>query len=133
MSEEDLELLITLDDPGDGSEEDTFNHLQAEKTLEYWLGQRFPAWRRLDQRPEAVSNNDAYKVTFGQGDWTCTLSRLTVTTNDSMKSLNGNVIEPLNKIFDIEVCTVTRWKNGEIVEQKQFYELVGTQKQIASI
>ena len=128
MSEEELQLLITMDDHGDGPEADNF-HLQAKDTLEYWFGQRC----QLDQRAEAVRNNDAYKVTFGQGDWTCTLSRLTVTTNDSMKGLNGNVIEPLNKKFDIEVCAVTRWKNGEIVEQKQFYELVGTQKQIASI
>jgi hypothetical protein len=29
MSEEDLQLLITLDDPGDSQEEDTFNHIQA--------------------------------------------------------------------------------------------------------
>jgi hypothetical protein len=41
MSEEELQLLITLDDPGDAPEEDTFNHLQAKNTLEYWLGQRF--------------------------------------------------------------------------------------------
>ena len=128
MSEEDLELLITLDDPGDGSEEDTFNHLQAEKTLEYWLSQRFPAGCRLDQRPEAVSNNDAYKVTFGQGDWTCTLSRLTGTTNGSTKAINGKVIKPSNTIFDIEVCTVTCSKNGEIVERKVFHNLVGVEK-----
>jgi SnoaL-like polyketide cyclase len=129
MSEEDLVLLITLDDPGEGPEEDTFNHLQTENTLEYWLGQRFPVECRLDQRPEAVSNNDAYKVTFGQGDWTCTLSRLTGTTNGSTKGINGNVIEPSNTKFDIEVCTVTNWKNGEIVEQRVFYDLVGMQKQ----
>lgn len=111
MSEEDLELLITLDDPGDAQEDDTFNHLQAKNTLEYWLGQRFPAWCRLNQRSEGVSDNDAYKVTFGQGDWTCTLSRLTGTTNVSMKGMNGNVIEPPNKKFDIEVCTTlpTPW------------------------
>jgi len=30
MNEEDLELLITLDDPGEAQEEDTFNHLQTE-------------------------------------------------------------------------------------------------------
>ena len=129
MSEEDLELLITLDDPGDGPEEDTFNHLQAENNLKYWLGQRFPAGCRLDQRPEAVSNNNAYKVTFGQGDWTCTLSRLTGTTDGSTEGMNGNVFEPSNTKFDIEVCTVTNWKNGEIVEQKVFYDLVGMQKQ----
>ena len=55
MSEEDLELLITLDDPEGAPEEDIFNHVQA-NNLNYWLGQRFAARRRLDQRAEAVSN-----------------------------------------------------------------------------
>ena len=119
MSEEELQLLITLDDPEYGPEEDTFNHLQAKNTLEYWLGQRC----QLDA--EAASGNDAIKVTFGQGDWTCTLSTLSGTTN-----LNENVNEPPNKKFDIEFCTVTRRKNGEIVEQKVFYDLAGMQKQI---
>ena len=39
MSEQDLELLITLDDPEGAPEEDTFNHLQAENTFEFWLDQ----------------------------------------------------------------------------------------------
>jgi hypothetical protein len=39
MSEVDLELLITLDDPEGAPEEDIFNHLPAENTLEYWLDQ----------------------------------------------------------------------------------------------
>ena len=43
MSELDLELLITLDDPGDAPEEDIFNHLQA-NNIEYWLSQRFLAF-----------------------------------------------------------------------------------------
>jgi hypothetical protein len=39
MSEEDLEVLITLDDPGEDTlEEDTF-HLQADKTTAGWSGQ----------------------------------------------------------------------------------------------
>ena len=117
MREEDLELLITLHDPGDEEqEEDTFNHLQAENTLEYWLGQLFPARGQHDLR--AIIDNAPYKVTFGQGDWTCTLARFTGTTNDSMKGMN------------IEVCTVTHWQNGQIVEQKVFYDLVGMQKQM---
>lgn len=132
MSEEELQLLITMDDPGDEPEEDTFNHLQTKNTLEYWLGQRFPAGCRLEQRAEAVSDNDVYKVTFGQGDWTCTLSRLTGTMDVSMNGRNGNVVEP-NKNVDIEVCTVTQRKNGEIVEQKMFYDLVGMQKQIEAM
>ena len=35
MSEEDLELLITLDDPVEPPEEDTFNHLDADKARGY--------------------------------------------------------------------------------------------------
>ena len=35
MSEEDLELLITLDDPEGAPEEDTFHHLPAENNVEY--------------------------------------------------------------------------------------------------
>jgi hypothetical protein len=37
MSEEDLELLITLDDPEGAPHEDTFNHPPAGNTIEYWL------------------------------------------------------------------------------------------------
>jgi hypothetical protein len=32
MSEEDLEVLITLDDPEDPEKEDTFHNLQADNT-----------------------------------------------------------------------------------------------------
>jgi hypothetical protein len=120
MTEEDLQLLITLDDPVDAPEEDTFNH-HAKNALEYWLGQRFPAGCRLEQVQAA--SDEAGKVTFSQGDWTCTLYRLTGTT--SVSAEGGNVIEQPNKRFDIEVCTITQRKNGEIIEQKVFYDLVG--------
>jgi hypothetical protein len=39
MSEEDVELLITMDDPGEDTlEEDTF-HLQADNTTPRWSSQ----------------------------------------------------------------------------------------------
>jgi hypothetical protein len=107
MSEEDLELLVTLDDPGE--EEDALNHLQAEST---------------------VIDNGPYPVVFGQGDWTCAVSRLTVTTNESTGGLNGTMLQPANQGFEIEVCVVTCSKQGEVVEQKVFYDLVGMQRQI---
>jgi hypothetical protein len=107
MSEEDLELLVTLDDPGE--EETAVNHLQVEDT---------------------VTDDGPYPVVFGEGDWTCALSRLTLTTSDSMKGLNGNMILPANQNFEIEVCIVTCSKQGVIIEQKVFYDLVGMQKQI---
>ncbi len=39
MSEADLELLITLDDPEDPEKEDTFHHLEAENTVAHWPDQ----------------------------------------------------------------------------------------------
>jgi hypothetical protein len=57
MSEEELQLLITLDDPEYAPEDDTFNHLQARNTPEYWLGQRFAASAPFDERTEAVSDD----------------------------------------------------------------------------
>ena len=104
MSEEDLELLVTLDDPGDVQEED-LNHLRVENTV-------------IDNGP----------LVFGQGDWSCAVSRLTGTMNDSMPGPGGNMIKPANKNIEIEVCIITCSKNGEIVEQKVFYDLVGMQK-----
>ena len=129
MSDEDLALLVTMDDPGEEQPEDTFNHLQAEDTLQYWLGQTFSESCRLDQR---VGDSDRCTVAFGQGDWTCTVSRLTGTTNNTMKRLDGNSSEPSLKQFDMAVCTVTLRKHGSIVEQKVFYDLVGMRKQFGA-
>jgi hypothetical protein len=109
MSEEDLELLITLDDPGDTQEGDAVDHLQVENT---------------------VIDNGLYPVVFGEGDWTCAVSRLTGTTDGSMGGLSGNVTQSTNQRFEIGVCIVTCSKNGEVVEQKMFYDLVGMQRQI---
>ncbi len=54
MSEEDLEILITLDDPGEeGLEEDTFHNRPAENT-----GQPFPTRRRPYRRTEVTEAND---------------------------------------------------------------------------
>jgi hypothetical protein len=78
VSEDELQLLITLDDPLDPPVEDIFDHLQA-------------------------------RVTFCQGDWSCTLSRLSTTQ-------------------EFDVCTVTQSRNGEIVEQKVFYDVRGVQQ-----
>ena len=54
MSEEELQLLITLDDPVDGPEEDAF-HLQDKNKLECWPDQ--PC--QVDQGTEDVGDNDA--------------------------------------------------------------------------
>jgi hypothetical protein len=48
------------------------------------------------------------------------LARFTVQQNHRILSLKQSV----------EFCTVALWKNGEIIEEKLFYDLVGLLKQI---
>ena len=53
MSEEDLESLITLDDPGEEDlEEDTFHQHQAGNTSQPFTS------RRPDQRTDAIVDKD---------------------------------------------------------------------------
>jgi len=33
----------------------------------------------------------------------------------------------------VEFCTVAHWKDGEIVEERLFYELVGLMKQVGAV
>ena len=61
MSEEDLEVLITLDEPWDGHE-DTFNHLQPENTEASNPGQPLPTRRRQDTRTEVIVGDDSSKL-----------------------------------------------------------------------
>lgn len=65
-----------------------------------------------------------------QGDWTCSVARFTGTMKGSMKGSDGRMIPPTNKSFEIEFCTVAHWKDGQIVEERLFYDLVGMLKQI---
>ena len=50
--------------------------------------------------------------------------------NGPMKGPDGKMIQPTDKKFNVEFCTVAHWKNGEIVEERLFYDLIGLMKQI---
>lgn len=58
------------------------------------------------------------------------MADFTGTMRGSMKGPDGKLIASTNKKFHIEFCPVAHWKNGEIVEEKPFYDLVGLLKQI---
>jgi hypothetical protein len=47
-----------------------------------------------------------------------------------MKGANGKMIPPTGKMAKLEFCTVATWKDGEIVEERKFYDLVGFMKQL---
>lgn len=47
-----------------------------------------------------------------------------------MMGLDEKMIQPTNKKFLIKFCTVAHWKNGEILFDNLFYDLVVMLKQI---
>jgi hypothetical protein len=135
-----LELMRTLDDAWNGQDWETFDKRHAANTAVYWPGQADATRGRHDHRAEAIEffktfpdnklNNHPYKVEISTGEWTCTVADFTGTMKGPMKRPDGTVIQPTNKPFHIEFCTVAHWVNGEIVEEKLFYDLVGLMKQV---
>lgn len=138
--EENLELMITLDDAWNAQDWETFNKRHAEETTVYWPGQPEPTRGRKAHKEEAIEfyktfpdnhvENRPYKVLFGQGDWTCSVAVLSGTMKGPMKTPDGKEIPPTNKKFKVDFCTVAHWKDGEIVEEKLFYDLVGVMRQL---
>ncbi len=47
-----------------------------------------------------------------------------------MKGADGKVISATGKTAKLEFCTVATWENGEIIEQRLFYDVVGFMQQL---
>jgi ketosteroid isomerase-like protein len=52
------------------------------------------------------------------------LAGFTGTFKGPMKGLDGQMIQPTNKKFQTEFCTVATWKDGKITEERLFYDLL---------
>jgi hypothetical protein len=138
--EENLHLLQTLDDAWNSRDWETFRKRHAADTAIYWPGKAEPTRGRDAHEAEAKEfcnafpdnhvENRPYKVMFGQGDWTCSVAKFTGTMKGPMRGPDGQIIAPTNRSFEVEFCTVAHWVNGEIVEEKLFYDLLGVMQQI---
>lgn len=139
-TKENLELMKTLDDAWNSQDWETFIKRHSQDTTVFWPGKPDPTRGIRDHEAEAREFfkvfpdnhivNNPYKVAFGQDDWTCTIADFTGTMKGPMKGADGKMISPTNKKFKVDFCTVAHWKNGEIVEENLFYDLVGLMKQI---
>lgn len=138
--EENLRLMQTLDDAWNTQDWETFEKRHAADVDVFWPGQPNPTHSRPSHTEEAVAffkifpdnkvGNRPYKVLFGQGDWTCSVADFTGTFKGPMSSPDGTVIQPTGKKFKVEFCTVAHWKNGEIIEEKLFYDKMSLMQQI---
>ena len=77
--------------------------------------------------------NNPYKILITEGDYTCSVADFTGTFKGPMKGLDGKMIQPTNKKFHLEFCTVAHWQNGKILEERLFYDQVGMLKQIGAM
>ncbi|TAK00517.1 MAG: ester cyclase [Candidatus Manganitrophaceae bacterium] len=139
--ERNMELMKTLDDAWNSQEWETFKKRHAENVAVYWPAKPEPTRGRQDHEEEAKEffktfpdnkvHNDPYLILFGQGDYTCSVAKFTGTMKGPMKIPDGRTLPPTNKKFEVEFCTVAHWnENGEILEEKLFYDLVGLLQQI---
>jgi ketosteroid isomerase-like protein len=138
--QENKRLMQTLDDAWNSQDWDTFNKRHSKDVAVYWPGQPEPTRERHNHEAEAREFfktfpdnhlvNDPYKVLIADGDHTCSVAEFTGTMMGPMRGADGKMIPPTNKSFKVEFCTVAHWKDGEITEERLFYDLVGLMKQI---
>jgi len=132
-------LMQSLDDAWNNRDWDTFERLHAADTVVRWPAQS-PTHGVRDHRAEAVQmfktfpdnrvDNHPYKVLFASGDWTCSIARFHGTMRDILSLPDGRMVAPTGRSFEVDFCTVARWKNGRIVEENLFYDLADMLKQL---
>ena len=59
---------------------------------------------------------------FGEGDFTCFVTRFTGTFTAPMRQADGSVIEPTGKSFDVLYSTAAKWRDGRIIEEYLFWD-----------
>jgi predicted lactoylglutathione lyase/ketosteroid isomerase-like protein len=63
-----------------------------------------------------------YKILFGEGDYTCSVVDWTVTMKGPTRGADGKMVPPTGKTARLELCFVTTWKDGKILEERIFYD-----------
>jgi SnoaL-like polyketide cyclase len=67
-----------------------------------------------------------------KGDHTCTVADFSGTMKGAHERSRRKMIQATNKKFYLEFCTIAHWsKDGEILDERLFYDLTGMLKQIA--
>jgi predicted ester cyclase len=143
VEEKNMELMKTLDNAWNSQDWDTFEERHADDVEVYWPGQPEPTGGLHNHRKESIEFfrifpdnhlvNNPYKILFSKEDYTCSVADFTGTFKGPMKGLDGNMIQPNNKRFHLEFCTVAQWKNAKILEERLFYDQVGMLVQIGAM
>ena len=95
MTQNNLELMRTLDDSWNAQDWHTFEKRHSKDTTVFWPGQAEPTRGRDNHKAESVEFfktfpdnhliNHPYRVEIAQGEWTCTVADFTGTMRGSIK------------------------------------------------
>ena len=82
--------------------------------------------------PDNKVEQDPYLVAFSNGEWTCTVARLTGTMTGSYNA-SGHVVEPTGRHFETQFVTMAKWSNGKVTEEYAFLDFPGVLRQVGAI
>jgi hypothetical protein len=74
-----------------------------------------------------------HPVKLGQGEWTAVIGIMEGTFTNPMVLPDGKSVQPTNKSFKINMCTVGHWKNGVMDEEFLFWDNQAYMKQLGVI
>lgn len=113
-----LRAMKLLDDAWNKRDLEGFSKYHDDNVFVYWPGQLQPTQGIIDHRKEAIDffqkvpdnkvHNNPYISLFAKGDMTCSVALFTGTIN--------------GKKFETNFCTVAKWKDGKIIDEKLFYD-----------
>jgi hypothetical protein len=128
------ERMPKLDDAWNARDWDTFDdYHDGNSVVVYWPGQqdnptfgghnhRAEAERFCAAFPDNRVHNRPYAILFGEGDYTCFVTRFTGTFTGPLEQPGGDTIKPTGKAFDVLFSTIACWKDGKIIEEYLFYD-----------
>jgi predicted ester cyclase len=80
--------------------------------------------------PDQYTFNNPYKILIAEGNYTCSVGDAVPTMVGELKTSDGRTYQPTNKQFHIEICYVNTWENGQIKEERIFYDPIAMMSQM---
>ena len=135
------ELMQLADDSFNAHDWEKFESLHDPDCVVYWPGlEDTPTHGVHDHHTEAAAfceafpdgrvHNRPYQILFGDGDFSCFVTRFTGTFTQPWKLADGTVIPPTGGSFDVLYSTAARWKDGRIIEEYLFWDSATFRSQI---
>jgi hypothetical protein len=127
------ERMQMTDDAWNSRDWDSFDSLHDPQCVVYWPGReaspthggddhRTESQRFCAAFPDNRVKNRPYDILFGEGEFTCFVTRFSGTFTEPFEQPDGSVLQPTGQRFDVLYSTAARWRDGRIIEEYLFYD-----------